>query len=85
MARGWESKSVEAQQEEAAAARQVCRILETPEQAAQRARREALNLQRTRILSELQAACNPRFRGQLESALAHLDAELARFTPGEPV
>lgn len=40
-------------------------------------RRESLQLQRTRVLAELQASCNPRFRGQLESELAWLDTEIA--------
>jgi len=43
--------------------------------------RNSLLLQRSRILQEMQNAANPRFRAQLEAALAHLDAELARLNP----
>jgi hypothetical protein len=50
------------------------------EQRKLQARRESLLLQRTRILAEMQAACNPRFRGQLEAELHWLDAELARLS-----
>ena len=78
MARGWESKSVEAQKEEAAE-REAKPPQLSSEEMARRAKRDSLLLQRTRILSELQNACNPRFRGQLEASLAHLDAELKKL------
>lgn len=78
MARGWESKSVESQQEQAAERTAKPPKL-SPEEVARRARNDNLLLQRTRILSELQHACNPRFRGQLEASLAHLDAELKKL------
>lgn len=50
------------------------------EQRKLQARRESLLLQRTRVLTEMQASCNPRFRGQLEAELHWLDTELARLT-----
>jgi hypothetical protein len=81
MARGWESKSVESQMEDRAWNRRPAG--EPPlddEQRRQRARREALLLQRTRVLGELQAACNPRFRGQLEAELHWLDTEIAQLS-----
>jgi hypothetical protein len=77
MARGWESKSVEQQQEEAKSAQKKGRAL-TPEQIAQEQHRQALELSRQRILQQLQVACNPQHRAMLEKALADLDAQLAR-------
>jgi hypothetical protein len=77
MARGWESKSVEAQQDEAArerAARQA--PAPTPEQQARAQQREGLRLARARTLATLQGACNPQHRAQLEATLAHLDGQL---------
>ena len=78
MARGWESKSVEEQQA-AAAARPELRQPLTAEQRAIRQQLEALQLSRTRIVHQLEAAQNPRHRQVLENALAELDSRLARL------
>jgi hypothetical protein len=78
MARGWESKSVEDQQdaaERARAARQAPAL--TPEAQARAQEREGLRLARARTVATLQTACNPRHRAMLEETLAHLDAQLA--------
>lgn len=75
MARGWESKSVEQQQEEAATAKTRGAPL-TAEQAAAQQRRQGLLLSRQRVLQQLGAASNPRHRQMLETALADLDAQL---------
>jgi hypothetical protein len=78
MARGWESKSVEEQQ--AAASTQVeSKQRLTPEQAARKQAREALELSRRRVLQRLDSVQNPRHRQMLESALVDLEAELARL------
>ena len=78
MARGWESKSVEAQQDEAARERTGRQVpAPTPEQQARAQQREGLRLARARTLATLQNACNPQHRAQLEATLAHLDAQLA--------
>jgi hypothetical protein len=77
MARGWESKAVEDQQDAAArerAARQEPAL--TPEEQGRAQQREGLRLSRARTLATLQRACNPRHRAQLEATLAHLDAQL---------
>ncbi|MDP9267753.1 MAG: hypothetical protein M3P27_05440 [Acidobacteriota bacterium] len=76
MARGWESKSVEAQQEEAIAesGNPVGQL--TPEQLAVRRRREELGLIRKKVEHDLAAATNPRYRQMLEQALADLDGQL---------
>jgi len=75
MARGWESKSVEQQQEEASSAKTRSVPL-TPEQATREKRRQGLLLSRQRVLQQLEAASNPRHRQMLEAALADLDARL---------
>ncbi|HYM05644.1 MAG TPA: hypothetical protein VEU11_03720 [Terriglobales bacterium] len=78
MARGWESKSVEEQQS-AAGAQVDSKQRLTPEQAARRQAREAIELSRRRVLQQLQAVENPRHRQMLEFALAELDDRLARL------
>jgi len=78
MARGWESKSVEEQQSAAAVQAESKQQL-TREQAARKHERDALDLSRRRIRQQLQSAQNPRHRQMLESALAELDARLARL------
>ena len=76
MARGWESKSVEAQQD-AANATQTQKPALTPEEAARESARATLMLARTRALSDLQKACVPAHRAMLEQAIADLDQRLA--------
>lgn len=78
MARGWESKSVEQQQEQATSehTRQMESL--TPDEVGRRRRLAALELSRKRILHELEAATNPRHRQMLAAALADLDAQIAR-------
>ena len=75
MARGWESKSVEQQQEEAATVKSRRALLSAEEVATQK-RRQGLLLSRQRVLQQLQAASNPRHRQMLEAALADLDSQL---------
>jgi hypothetical protein len=76
MARGWESKSVEAQQDAASTPRVTAPAL-TAEQAARKAARATLMLARTRALADLQKACVPAHRAMLEQAIADLDQRLA--------
>lgn len=80
MARGWESKSVEDQIDAAKADRdaQIEPRL-TQEQREQRELKQSLRLSRAQTLRRLKAATNDRYRAQLQSALDHLDAQLARF------
>ena len=78
MARGWESKSVEAQQEEAT--RTVAKGPgPTPEQLAQDERRRSLELTRRRALDDLSRATVPAHRHMLEHAIAALDEQLAKL------
>lgn len=76
MARGWESKSVEAQQDAADTPRSNKPAL-TPEQAAKTTERATLMLARTRALADLQKACVAAHRAMLEQAIADLDRRLA--------
>ena len=66
MARGWESKSVEEQQSAANTQVESKQRL-TPQQAAQKQEREAIELSRRRVLQQLEAVQNPRHRQMLES------------------
>jgi len=78
MARGWESKSVEQQQEEASA-QTVHRQPLTPEQISRENRRKGLELSRNRMVQQMEATSNPKYREMLERALADLDHELNRL------
>jgi hypothetical protein len=78
MSRGWESKDVESQMEEAAAKRSTSRqTLPTAEQIRLQTERHSLELSRTRVLKDLEGATHPRRRQQLEAALRHLEQKLA--------
>jgi len=78
VARGWESKSIEEQQSAAQTQTETRKLL-TPEEVAEQRRRETLLLSRSHVQAQLQAAQNPRHREMLETALAELDARLARL------
>ena len=80
MARGWESKSVEAQQSEANEKPAQSRPRLTPEDAARARERETLRLSRQRVLQQLERAENPRHRLLLQNELADLDQKLASMT-----
>lgn len=72
MARGWESKSVEVQQEDAAVKPGPHRVAMTPPEAARNRELEGLRLSRQNILQQLERAHDPRHRRMLEEALAEL-------------
>lgn len=77
MARGFESKSVEYQQEEAQRSRQQKK--ERPlseEERARIQRRQTLELARARTAADLARAASPAQQQMLERALATLDAAL---------
>jgi len=79
MARGWESKSVEAQQSEASEKSSKPRIKLTPEAAARSREQENLRLSRQNVVHQLEKTQNPRHRKLLEKTLADLDQKLNRF------
>jgi hypothetical protein len=77
MARGWESKAVESQIEAAearAASRKAGRI--AAQQVTVQRERESLELSRTRVLQDLAAATNPKYRELLNRSLQYLDEKL---------
>ena len=78
MARGWESKAVEDQQQDATAAVKPAAAVD-PAEAARRAERATLQLARTRALSDLQHACAPAHRSMLETAIRDLDERIRRL------
>lgn len=79
MARGFESKSVQSQWQDAEDARAL-RAKPKPEQEeVERARRrEGIELSRRRIERELSETTSDRRREQLRAALEHLDGELRK-------
>jgi len=79
MARGWESKSVEAQQAEAAENKKEPKHRLTAEQAVRVRQREGLQLSRKRVLQQLETAHDPRRREMLTAALAELDEQILHF------
>jgi len=76
MSRGWESKSVEEQQNQAAAPKPVAADSRV-EDAERKRRRQGLELQRERILSE--RTSSPHRRSALTNALADIEEKLAEL------
>jgi len=79
MARGWESKSVEAQQSEAEEKTSPPKHKMSAEQAALFREKEKLLLARKRVLHQMETSANPRFRKILEDALSELDQKLGEI------
>jgi len=75
MARGWESKAIEAQQEKASQARTRRAPARVSSEVLER--RQALELSRTRALADLHRATVPAHRQMLEEAIKALDEQLA--------
>jgi len=76
MAKGWESKSVQAQMEskaEEAIGSEHKRL--TPAEAEAQRKKQNLLLSRAQVSRSIEQSQNPRYREMLESALADLDAE----------
>jgi hypothetical protein len=79
VARGWESKSVEAQQAEAVETTQKSHPRLSVKEAAVVRERENLRLARNRVLQQMEASTNPRHRKVLEDALADLEKRLSKL------
>lgn len=75
MARGWESKDVENQQEQ-----RTDRVTPVREKSLAEIEVESLQLQRTRVLQSLQSACHPRYRAQLQASLAYLEDRIRQLS-----
>ena len=71
MARGWESKAIESQQDDARGAKKPRGSAPQVDPA-----RQALQLARARVIADLERATQPAHRQMLERALADLDAKL---------
>ena len=76
MARGWESKSIEAQIDMAEAPQRADSNPLSPETIELLRKKETILLSRTRVVRELSTATNPRYKDVLSKALAGLDAQL---------
>jgi hypothetical protein len=78
MARGWESKSVEAQQEESIAAKPTKnRVTLTPEQLQREQKKADLMLSRSRIVQQLERSTSERYSDLMRQTLAELDRQIA--------
>ena len=75
MARGWESKNIEAQQSDREQRPEPSAPV-TPEEAARATRKRTLTLARARALSDLATAKSPEHRAMLEAAVRALDEQL---------
>ncbi len=80
MARGWESKAIEAQQDEAERRSAKIDPVEDPVRAT---RRRTLALARARATADLALATRPAHQQMLREAIAALDAQVAAL--GGPV
>jgi hypothetical protein len=76
MARGWESKSVEAQQADAAEVSSTPRPRLTAEQAERLREKQNLTMARTSIVRQLESASDPRYRALLEQTLKEVEDKL---------
>jgi hypothetical protein len=80
MARGWESKSVEDQvQQSQSKTGRGKKGQSSPAEIDANRRREVLLLSRKRVERELESSQNPRYKEQLNRALADLDNQLANL------
>lgn len=80
MARGWESKSVESQQETASRADRGVQL--TPDQLENWKKRQSLESSRRRVVQEIATTPSPARRSALEQALAFLDEEIGKLGAG---
>lgn len=80
MARGWDSKAVEDQVQDAQTTVKSDgnrKPQSSPEEMDNHRRREVLLLSRTRVQRDLEASQNPRYKDQLTRALVDIDAQLS--------
>lgn len=79
VARGWESKSVEAQQAEASDKATGSRHSMSAEEASRWREKENLRLARLNVQKQLDASQNPRYRKLLQESLHDLDLKLGNL------
>ena len=81
MARGWESKSVEAQIDMAEAQRSAApQRPRDPRDLELIRKKETILLSRTRVVRDMKSTRNPRYKALLSKALADLDAQLSTIS-----
>lgn len=78
MARGWESKSVESQIETDVRADRGPDL--TPEERERHRKRESLELDRRRVLREIETTRSDVRRASLRQALAYLEEEIGKLS-----
>jgi hypothetical protein len=78
MARGWESKSVESQQDAQSASERGDGM--TPEQRQRKVKRDSVEMSHRRVLQEIETTRSAVRRASLEQALAFLDRRIAEFS-----
>jgi hypothetical protein len=76
VARGWESKSIESQQDDAARS-PASGPVRTPEEVARASRRAGLELALAQTQAEIGASCRPAHREMLHLRLAAIKEQLA--------
>jgi hypothetical protein len=80
MARGWDSKAVESQIQAVEASEETSDAQRfTPDQNDLLRKKDCLLLSRSRVMHDIEATQNIRYRKLLTDALAHLDRELLEF------
>lgn len=78
MARGWESKHVEAQMEESVSRKPAnLEIAPTGDDVQTRMKKSSLQLSRSRILQQLEQSSSERYSELLRRTLADLDSQLS--------
>lgn len=84
MARGWESKSVESQQEESFRESEQSDFQQlSPEERARRERLASLELSRARTLDQLEGATGAAHRAMLKRTLLALERDIAGLDTAE--
>jgi hypothetical protein len=84
MARGWESKSIEAQMENArdgAASGSKAPLTDGEKKA--RHERDSLKLSRAYIVQQIEASTNERYTRSLQQALSEIDEKLAKLVKSQ--
>ena len=80
MARGWESKDVEAQVQASEVPKSNPNAgNKSDAQVRKEQEKKDLQLSRVRVVHELEAATHPHHRKSLEAALAHLDGKISEL------
>ncbi|MBK5291918.1 MAG: hypothetical protein JJE04_09615 [Acidobacteriia bacterium] len=80
MARGWESKDIESQRDAwQSRLNRPSMDAGAAERQERERKRESLQLSRTRVMHDLDAARNPRHQEQLQKALSFLESEIAKL------